>query len=99
MKGKPQKLYRPVLKLFRSLPLKGTGCFSPQLHTFTKVNYYENMGGKLLHLNDGEIVSLGLTNISNVIVELEAWQVVIDILQDQVNCHERTGGCSFSLDH
>lgn len=63
------------------------------------MNHYENTGGKLLYLNDGVIISLGLPNISNVIVELEAWQVVIYILQVKVNANKGAGGSSFSFDH
>uniref|UniRef100_A0A8C5GUU7 Uncharacterized protein n=1 Tax=Gouania willdenowi TaxID=441366 RepID=A0A8C5GUU7_GOUWI len=32
-----------------------------------------------------------------IILQVEAWEVVIDILEDQVNSHERCGADSFSL--
>lgn len=45
------------------------------------------------------IVALGFTNISEVVVKLKAWQVVVDILQEKVDSHEGAGRCSFSFDH
>lgn len=36
--------------------------------------------GTLLHLDDGEVVALGFSYVRNIVLELEAWQVVIDVL-------------------
>lgn len=37
---------------------------------------------RLLHLNNGKIVALCLSNVGYIVLELEAWQIVIDILED-----------------
>lgn len=66
--------------------LKLNSLFILQLHTLTKAKYNKCMWGwrvgRLLHLNNGEIVALCLSNVGYIVLELEAWQVVIDVLQD-----------------
>lgn len=49
------------------------------------------------YLYDWHVISLCFSHVGHIILQLEAWKVVIDILQDQVDGHERCGGHSFSL--
>lgn len=71
-----------------------------QLHTFTKANHNsEARGDRLLHLDDGVIIALCLSDIRHIVLELEAWQVVIDVLQDQVDSHEGAGRCGLGFHH
>lgn len=37
---------------------------------------------RLLYLDNREIITLCLSNVGYIILELKAWQVVVDILQD-----------------
>lgn len=49
------------------------------------------------YLDDWCFISLCFSHVGNIILQLEARKVVIDILQDQVESHERRGGHSFRL--
>lgn len=71
-----------------------------QLHTFTKANHNrEARGDPVLHLDDGVIIALCLPDICHIILQLKAWQVVIDVLQNQVDGHEGAGGRRLCFHH
>lgn len=55
------------------------------------------MGGP--DLNDGGVITLCLAHVGHVVLQLEAREVVIDVLQNEVEGHEGAGGCSLSFHH
>lgn len=70
-----------------------------QLYTESTAKHNKSVSGGLLHLDDGEIVTLGLSDVGHIVLELEARQVVIDVLQDQVDSHVGAGGRRLSFHH
>lgn len=57
------------------------------------------MRDELLHLNDREIMTLSLSNERHIVLQLETWQVVIDVLQYEVDSHVGAGGRRLSFHH
>lgn len=51
----------------------------------------------LKYLYDWHFIALCFSHVGNIILQLEARTVVIDILKDQVYSHERCGRHRFSL--
>lgn len=67
------------------------------LAKLTDLYNYEFVLSIVQYLYDWHVISLCFSHVGHIILQLEAWKVVIDILQDQVDGHERSGGHSFSL--
>lgn len=67
------------------------------LAKLTDLYDYEFVVSNVQYLYDWHVISLCFSHVGHIILQLEAWKVVIDILQDQVDGHERGGGHSFSL--
>lgn len=49
------------------------------------------------HLYDWHFISLCLFHVGDIVLQLKARKVVIDILKNQIDSHERHGGHSFSF--
>lgn len=71
----------------------------PKSVTLKTANHNRRVEEKLLHLNDGKIIALCLSNIGHIVLEFKAGPVVIDVLQDQVDSHVGTGGGCLSFHH
>lgn len=51
----------------------------------------------LRYLYNCHVVTLSFSHVGHVVLQLEAWKIVVDVLQDQVDCHESCRGQSFRL--
>lgn len=38
--------------------------------------------GRLLYLDNGKIITLCFSDVGYIILELKAWQIIVDVLQD-----------------